>query len=134
MSQFFWPPINGISQSVIEAALAAVFPTNLLGSPKYHDAGTTNIGPAYVEVSGVGNGDIPAGTKKIQVSSIIGVPLNFGIGANAGAAVSMFNLVPGGGPVYFEYTFVAGAKLFVLTLDGSNVSGAGELFVVNFTG
>lgn len=119
-------------QADIEAALAAFFPTNMLTDPKYHDASSTNIPATYVEVEGVGNGDIPAGTKKIQISSIVGNPLNFGIGANSGAAVSKLNLVSGGGPVYAEYTYVAGDKLFVLSLDGTTISTGS--FVVNFLG
>lgn len=126
-----YPAATALTQADIEAALEAVFPTDVLTAPIYHNAATTAITGSYAAAGG-GAGTIPTGTKKIQISSTIGTPLNFGIGANSGAAVSKINLVSGGGPVYIEYTFVTGDLLFVRTLDGTTVS-IGH-FVCNFLG
>lgn len=135
MAQYFRYPesvINSVTQAIIQAALGAFFSSNVLATPKYNDAAVNNITNAYTEVSGVGNGSIPAGTKKLQISGTIGAPINIGIGPNSGAAVSKINMVEGGGPLYIEYTFVAGDKLFMKTLDGST-QAIGHL-VFNFLG
>lgn len=135
MAQFVWPVTGGASQAQIEAAidaaLAAFFPTDVLGQI-YHAASTNNITGAFTEVGGAGNGTIPAGTKKIQVSSTIGQPLQFGIGANAGAAVAKFNIVAGGGPIEFPVQFATNDILCVLSLGTQPISTGN--FVINFLG
>lgn len=119
-------------QAAVTAALRAVFATAIESPPVYHDAAIDNITASFTEAGGVGNEDIPAGTKKIQISSIVGAPIQFGIGANAGAATASLNLVSGGGPVYAEYTYVAGDKIFVKTLDGTTQNSGS--FVINYFG
>lgn len=135
MAQFFWPTTSGASQAqiqqAIEDALTAFFPTNVLDQI-YHAASVNNITTSFTEVGGVGQGTIPAGTKKIQISSTVGKPLQFGIGANAGAAVAKFNIVAGGGPIEFPVQFASADILCVLNLDSGTISTGN--FVVNFLG
>jgi hypothetical protein len=130
-----FPTPSGASQAEIEIAvldaLEAFFPTDVLGAV-YHAAATTNIPSTFVEVGGAGQGTIPAGTKKIQVSSIIGTPLQFGNGANTAAAVALFDIVAGGGPIEFPVQFTAADILCVRTLDSSTVSE--NYFVINYLG
>lgn len=118
-------------EAAIDAALAAFFPTNVIGQI-YHAAATNNITTSFTEVGGAGQGTIPAGTKKIQVSSTVGKPLQFGIGANAGAAVAKFNIVAGGGPIEFPVQFAAADILCVKNLDAGTISTGN--FVINFLG
>lgn len=129
------PSSSGTSPSditaAIEAALAAFFSTDTIGV-KFHNAVTNNITPAFAEVAGAGNGTIPAGTKQIQISSIVGKPIQLGFGANAGAAVAWVNLVAGGGPITMPIQFTAADIICVRTLDGSTVST--NYFVLNFLG
>jgi hypothetical protein len=135
MANFFWPTSSGASQAqiqaAIDAALAAFFPTDVVDQI-YHAASVNNITTSFTEVGGAGNGAIPAGTKKIQISSTIGQPLQFGIGANAGAAVAKFNIVAGGGPIEFPVQFVAADILCVLSLGTQPISTGN--FVINFLG
>lgn len=130
-----WPPASGASQVEVEAAvlaaLKAFFPGQEIGQI-YHDAAVNNVTATYTEAGGTGGGSIPAGVNQMQVSSILGSPIQLAVGANAGAAVSTFNLVPGGGPVVVPFLYTAGDKLFVKTLDGATVSSG--CFVVNFMG
>lgn len=130
------PVAGGASQAEVQAAviaaLQAVFATSIKTPPIFHNAALDNITGAFSEAGGVGNGSIPASTKKIQISSIIGKPIQIGIGANSGAAVASINLVSGGGPVYIDYSYTAGDKLFVKTLDASTVTS--NNFVINFMG
>ena len=128
MSNFFWPPLTS-------AGLSAVLPTDITGVGLYHAAASNNITGSFAEVAGSGNGSVPSGTKKIQVSSTIGAPISISIAASSGVAAAstkIFYLVAGGGPLYIEHIAISGDKLFVKTLDGSTQS-VGD-FVVNFTG
>jgi hypothetical protein len=136
MSNFFWPASgSGATPSQIEAAidaaLASFFPTDVLDQI-YHANSVNNVTTSFTEVGGAGQGTIPAGTKKIQVSSTTGKPLQFGIGANAGAAVAKFNIVAGGGPIEFPVQFAAADILCVLNLDTGTISTGN--FVINFLG
>lgn len=136
MATYNWPSsTSAIDPVTIEAgvlaALQAFFPSRQLGQI-YHDAAAHNITASFTEAGGSGGGTIPTGTSQMQVSSIIGSPIQLGVGANAGAAVPVLNLVPGGGPVTIQFEFAASDKLWVLTLDGSTVSQG--CFVVNFAG
>lgn len=128
-------PASGANAADIETAivdaLTTFFPTNVLGQI-YHDSATNNITTAFSEVGGAGQGVIPTGTSQIQVSSIIGKPLQLGIGATSGGATATFNLVAGGGPITFPVTFTIGHEIYVRTLDGSTVST--NYFVINFLG
>lgn len=137
MATFYakYPATNSSTTAIVanlQTALRAVFPTAITGVPKYQDAATTNITSSFTEVNGVGNGTVPASTKRFQISSTVGVGIQFGIGASSGAAVASIDLVAGGGPVYIDYTYVAGDKLFVKTLDSSTQSAG--TFAINFTG
>lgn len=129
------PSAGGASQAEIEAAILAAladfFPTDVLDQI-YHAASTTNITGTFVECGGAGQGTIPAGTKKIQVSSTIGQPLQFGIGANTGAATAKFNIVAGGGPIEFPVEFATNDILCVLSLGTQPISTGN--FVINFLG
>lgn len=136
MAQFFWPQSGGGAsqaeiQQAVEDALAAFFPTDVLDQI-YHAASVNSITGAFTEVGGAGQGTIPAGTKKIQISSTIGQPLQFGIGATTGAAVAKFNIVAGGGPIEFPIQFSTNDILCVLSLGTQPISTGN--FVINFLG
>lgn len=129
------PSAGGASEAEVEAAVLAAlqsfFPTDVLDQI-YHAAATTNITGSFVECGGTGQGSIPTGTKKIQVSSTVGQPLQFGIGANTGAAVAIFNIVAGGGPIEFPVQFATNDILCVLSLGSTPISTGN--FVINFLG
>lgn len=134
MQYIRYPAATGATPAEIEAAIVAaldaVFPTNISGTPLYHDASANNINGTFSEVAA--SATIPANTKALQISSIIGKPLQIGIGANSGAAVAKIDLVAGGGPLTIPIQYATNDKLFVRTLDASTVST--NYFVVNFLG
>ncbi len=128
-----FPASTATTSADIEVALIAVFPTNIVGIGLYNDAAAHNITASFTEVAG--SAAVPATTKRLQISSIIGNPIMISAAADSGAAAAstkQIALVAGGGPIYAEYTYVTGDKLFMKTLDGTTVSDGN--FVINFLG
>ena len=108
---------------------------NILGQD-IHDAATTGVnGSAGAYVAFGAAVTIPATTKKVQISSTMGEPLEISFAdvlANAGASVKKVYLVQGGAPGTIDFSPGTSNKVFIKSLSTTAIS---EGYVtVNFIG
>jgi hypothetical protein len=130
MGQANWPANAGISQSETEDAVTAALQAQLADAvvvAEFHDAASVGINGSAGAWVALGSGAaLGAAVKKIQMTQTVGEPLEFGTGANAGAATRKWVSNRGEGPQVFEVDIASGTKLWVRSLTTSAVA-AGEI-------
>lgn len=109
------------SPVIVEIATLTVLET------RFHQGSVTNInGSAGAWVAFGGGAALANDTKKILLTSTMGEPLEFGVGASAGAAQRVFVINRGDGPISLELVLDSGDEIWVRSLTTSGVT-SGEL-------
>lgn len=120
---------------IIEAALAAFFPSNIVAQD-IHNAASVNInGSAGAWVAFGAAITIPANTKMVQISSNLGQPVAVSFAPNLGAAgttATQINMVAGGAPGKAPFIPGANNKIFIRSLSVTAISA--QYITVNFYG
>ena len=90
---------------------------------EFHNMTSVNINGSAGAFVAVGSGAaIGFSIQKIQLSYTSGEPLEFGIGASAGAAVRKFIVNQGDGPVALDLVLATTDKLWVKSLSATSVT------------
>ncbi len=90
---------------------------------RFHYAASQNINGSAGAWVALGSGAAIASTiKQIQYSSTLGLPVEIGVGANAGASVQKFVINQGGGPVVITDAQNVGDKLWIRSLSTSAIT------------
>jgi len=100
---------------------------------RFHQGSVTNInGSAGAWIALGGGAALSNAIKKLHITITMGEPLEFGIGASAGAAARKFIVNRGEGPLVLQIDLDSGSELWVRSLTSSGVT-SGEI-VLNLLG
>ena len=100
---------------------------------RFHQGSVVNInGSAGAWVAFGGGAALASAIKEIHITSTMGEPLEFGIGASAGAAARKLIVNRGEGPLVLKIDLDSGEELWVRSLTTTGVT-SGEI-VVNLLG
>ncbi len=91
---------------------------------EFHNISSVNINGSAGAFVALGSGSaLASDIVQIQVSYTAGQPLEFGIGASAGAAVRKFIINQGEGPTTLSVALSSGERLWVRSLSATGVTG-----------
>jgi hypothetical protein len=90
---------------------------------EFHDCSVTEINAAGGSWAAVGSGAAMSKLiQKVQMSSTIGIPIEFGVGPNSGSVTRAWVANQGEGPQVVDVALASGTHLFVRSLNASTAS------------